>query len=111
MALGKETFGLNKTEFNEKLSRILRNFRANSKLIGEPREFVIWCCKLTERWSKLANDPEVMESVDSVDEIAAAIEEVESLMEARVVVEEKSAQLDKFFSGLIKAYVERYNEV
>ena len=60
MALGKETFGLNKTEFNEKLSRILRNFRANSKLIGEPREFVIRCCKLTERWSKLANDPEVI---------------------------------------------------
>lgn len=60
MTLGKDTFGLTKTEFNEKIGRIIKNFRANSKLIGEPREFVLRCCKLTERWSKLANDPEVV---------------------------------------------------
>lgn len=60
MSIGKETFGLTKTEFNEKLGRIIKNFRASSKLIGEPKEFVLRCCKLTERWGKLANDPEVI---------------------------------------------------
>lgn len=60
MTLGKDTFGLNKSEFNEKLSRIIKNFRANSKLVGEPKDFVLRCCRLTERWSKLANDPEVV---------------------------------------------------
>jgi hypothetical protein len=60
MSIGKDTFDLNKTEFSEKLGRIIKNFRANSKLIGEPRDFVIRCCKLTERWAKLANDPEVI---------------------------------------------------
>jgi hypothetical protein len=60
MSIGKETFGLNKSEFNEKISRIIQNFRANSKLLGEPKEFVLRCCRLTERWSKLANDPDVI---------------------------------------------------
>ena len=60
MSIGKETFGLNKSEFNEKISRIIQNFRANSKLLGEPKEFVLRCCRLTERWGKLANDPDVI---------------------------------------------------
>ena len=60
MSIGKDTFNLNKTEFSEKLSRIIKNFRANSKLIGEPKDFVLRCCKLTERWGKLANDTEVI---------------------------------------------------
>lgn len=60
MALGRDTFGLNKSEFSEKLSRIIKNFRASSKIIGEPRDFILRCCKLTERWNKLANDPEVV---------------------------------------------------
>ena len=67
MTLGKDTFNLNKTEFSEKLSRIIKNFRANSKLIGEPKEFVLRCCKLTERWSKLANDPEVIVYLRNID--------------------------------------------
>jgi hypothetical protein len=67
MAIGKETFGLNKTEFNEKLGRIIKNFRANSKLLGEPREFILRCCKLTERWAKLANDPEVVVYLRNID--------------------------------------------
>ena len=58
--LGKDTFGLNKTEFNQKLGKIITNHRAGSKIIGEPREFILRCCRLTERWSKLANDPEVV---------------------------------------------------
>ena len=60
MTLGATTFGLNKSEFSKKLSNIIKNFRANSKLIGEPKEFILRCCKLTERWSKLANDPETV---------------------------------------------------
>ena len=60
MSIGKETFGISKTEFSDKLGRIIKNFRANSKLIGEPRDFVLRCCRLTDKWSKLANDPEVI---------------------------------------------------
>jgi hypothetical protein len=67
MAIGKDTFNLNKTEFNQKIGRIIQNFRASSKLIGEPKEFVLRCCKLTDQWSKLANDPEVVVYLRNVD--------------------------------------------
>jgi hypothetical protein len=60
MSIGRDTFNLNKTEFNQKIGRIIKNFRANSKLISEPREFILRCCRLTDRWSKLSNDPEVL---------------------------------------------------
>jgi hypothetical protein len=60
MTIGKDTFQLNKTEFGQKLGRIITNHRANSKIIGESREFILRCCRLTERWVKLANDPEVL---------------------------------------------------
>ena len=60
MTLGADTFGLNKTEFSDKIGRIIKNFRAGSKIIGEPRDFIIRCCKLTEKWSKLANDENVL---------------------------------------------------
>lgn len=58
--IGKDTFGLTKGEYNEKLSRIITNHRANSKLIAEPRDFILRSCRLTERWQKLSNDPEVV---------------------------------------------------
>ena len=60
MTLGKDTFDLNKTQFTEKLGRIIQNFRASSKLVGEPKDFVLRCCRLTDQWQKLANDPEVV---------------------------------------------------
>ena len=60
MAIGKDTFGINKTEFNQKLSKIITNHRAGSKIIGEPKEFITRCCKLSERWAKLASDPETL---------------------------------------------------
>jgi len=60
MTIGKDTFGINKTEFNQKLSKIITNHRAGSKIIGEPKEFLLRCCRLTEKWSKLANDPETL---------------------------------------------------
>lgn len=59
MTIGKDTFGCNKSEFSQKVGRIVQNFRANSKLIGEPREFVLRACKLTEQWGKMAADPDV----------------------------------------------------
>jgi len=67
MTLGKDTFGINKTEFSQKIGRIIKNFRANSKLIGEPRDFVLRCCKLTDQWGKMANDPEVIVYLRNVD--------------------------------------------
>jgi hypothetical protein len=67
MTIGKDTFNLNKTEFGQKLGRIITNHRANSKLIGEAREFVLRCCKLTEQWRKLAEDPEVVVYLRNLD--------------------------------------------
>lgn len=77
--IGRDTFGITKTEFNQKLSRIIKNFRANSKLIGEPKEFVLRCCRLTERWSKLANDPEVIVYLRNIDTAAGRKVKVISL--------------------------------
>lgn len=67
MSIGKATFDLNKTEFSQKIGRIVQNFRASSKLVGEPKEFVLRCCKLVDQWQKLANDPEVVVYLRNVD--------------------------------------------
>jgi hypothetical protein len=67
MTIGKDTFKLNKTEFSEKLSRIIKNFRAGSKIIGEPKDFVLRCCRLTEKWGKLANDSETLVYLRNID--------------------------------------------
>ena len=58
--IGRDTFGLTKTEFGQKIGRIITNHRANSKLIGEARDFVLRCCRLTDQWRKLAEDPETL---------------------------------------------------
>jgi hypothetical protein len=65
--IGADTFGLNKTQFTEKLGRIIKNFRANSKLVSEPKDFVLRCCRLTEKWGKLANDPETVVYLKNID--------------------------------------------
>jgi hypothetical protein len=67
MTIGKDTFGLSKTEFSEKIGRIIKNFRANSKLVGEPKDFVLRCCRLTEKWGKMANDPEIVVYLRNLD--------------------------------------------
>ena len=77
--IGKDTFGINKTEFGQKIGRIIKNFRANSKLLGEPKEFVLRCCRLTERWAKLANDPEVVVYLRNIDTAAGRKVKVISL--------------------------------
>jgi len=50
----QETLGLNKGEFTKKVGRIIDNNRANSRLIGEPRDFILRVCRLSARWEKLA---------------------------------------------------------
>jgi len=59
MSIAKETLGLNKGQFNEKLSSIIQNHRANSRLLGKPRDFVITACRLTERYCKVSNEKDV----------------------------------------------------
>jgi hypothetical protein len=67
MAIGKETFQLNKGEYTEKLGRVITNHRANSKLVGEPKEFVLRSCRLSDQWLKLAGDPETEVYLRNVD--------------------------------------------
>ena len=67
MTLGSDTFKLNKTQFSEKLGTIIKNHRAASKIIGEPREFILRCCRLSDTWSKLANDPETLVYLRNID--------------------------------------------
>jgi len=59
MSIAKETLGLGKGEFQKKLGNIVDSHRANSKLIGKPRDFVLTACRLTARFSKVANEPGV----------------------------------------------------
>ena len=65
--LGKETFDLNKGEYTEKLGRVISNHRVNSRLIGEPAEFILRSCRLTEQWGKLGKDPEALVYLRNVD--------------------------------------------
>ena len=67
MSIGKTTFTLNKGEYSDKLGRIIGNHRANSRIIGEPREFILRSCRLTEQWLKLSNDPEVLVYLRNID--------------------------------------------
>ena len=56
--LAKDTFGLNKGQFTERLGRVIDTHRANSRIIGEPAQFVLRACRLSDRWAKMAHDPE-----------------------------------------------------
>jgi hypothetical protein len=67
MTIGKETFSLNKGQYSEKIGRIIENHRANSKLIGEPAEFILRSCRLVEQWAKLSSDPEVEVYLRNID--------------------------------------------
>lgn len=67
MSIGKETFGLTKKDFSEKLSRIIDNHRINSRLIGEPREFILRSCRLYPTWAKMSSDPDVQVYLRNVD--------------------------------------------
>jgi hypothetical protein len=67
MTLGKEYFSLNKGEYGGKLGSIISNHRLNSKIIGEPKDFVLRSCRLVDQWSKLASDPDVEVYLRNVD--------------------------------------------
>lgn len=67
MAIGQDTFGMTKKEFTEKYTRIVNNHRASSKLVGEPRDFVLRACRLSPQYEKLATDPEVVVYLRNVD--------------------------------------------
>lgn len=67
MTLGKQTFDLTKKDYSERLGRIIQNHRVNSRLIGEPRDFVLRSCRLCSTWEKLASDPEVAVYLRNVD--------------------------------------------
>ena len=65
MTIGKETFGIGKGEFSKKLSRVVDAHRAGSKLIGQPRDFIITACRLASRFSKVANEQDVEVRVEN----------------------------------------------
>jgi hypothetical protein len=67
MTIGKETFSLNKGEYTDKLGRVITNHRANSKLLGEPKEFILRSCRLSDQWMKMAGDPETEVYLRNVD--------------------------------------------
>lgn len=56
----KEILGINKKEFAEKLGRIIDSHRANSRIIGEPRDFLLRVLKLAPQWYKLAQQPDTL---------------------------------------------------
>ena len=59
MSIAKETLNLNKGEFSKKISNIIESHRTGSKIIGKPKDFVLTACRLSDRWSKMANEGEV----------------------------------------------------
>jgi hypothetical protein len=67
MALGKETFNLNKGEFTDKIGRIITNHRVGSRIIGEPAEFVLRSCRLTEQWGRLGGSPDTLVYIRNVE--------------------------------------------
>jgi hypothetical protein len=67
MTIGSDTFGMTKKEFPEKYTRIVNNHRASSKLVGEPRDFVLRACRLSPQYEKLATDPDVVVYLRNID--------------------------------------------
>lgn len=67
MTTGSDTFGLTRKDFSEKVTRIIANHRANSKLVGEPREFLLRACRLSTQWVKLASDAEIAVYLRNID--------------------------------------------
>ena len=59
MTVPKVVLGQGKGEFSKTLSAIINNHRAGSRVIGKPRETVLTACRLTTRFSEVANRPDV----------------------------------------------------
>ena len=60
MSVAKETLGLNKGEFSKKIGNVVDAHRTNSKIIGKPKDFILTACRLTTRFAKVANEPDVV---------------------------------------------------
>ena len=67
MTLGKTTFEMNKSGYTEKLGRIITNHRVGSRIIGEPAEFVLRSCRLTEQWGKLGSSPDTLVYIRNIE--------------------------------------------
>lgn len=67
MSIGKTTFEMSKKDYSDTLGRIIDNHRANCKLIGSPKDFIIRSCRLTDQWSKMSNDPDVCVYLRNID--------------------------------------------
>jgi hypothetical protein len=59
VSIAKETLGLNKGEFSKKIGQIVDAHRTNSKIIGKPKDFILTACRLSDRFAKIANEPDV----------------------------------------------------
>lgn len=59
MTAVKIALGLNKGEFSERVSDIVKNHPINAKIIGKPKDLILTACRMTDRWGKMANDPTV----------------------------------------------------
>jgi hypothetical protein len=55
----KEALGMGKGDFSKTLSSIIDNHRIGARLIGKPRDTVLTACRLTDRFSEVANRPDV----------------------------------------------------
>lgn len=66
MSAAKEALGLGKGEFGKKYSSIIDSHRIGTKLIGKPRDFILLACRLTESYSKMANDPTIEVRIKNV---------------------------------------------
>ena len=67
MTIGKQTFNLTRKGYGEKIGRIIDNHRVNTKLIGEPLDFILRSCRLCPLWSKLSSDPAVCVYLRNID--------------------------------------------
>ena len=59
MSIAKEALGLGKGEFAKKVSNIVDAHRANTRIIGKPKDFILTACRLSEKFSEVANRQEV----------------------------------------------------
>jgi hypothetical protein len=59
MSIAKETLGLGKGDFAKKVSNIVDAHRIGAKIIGKPKDFFLTACRLTERFSEVANREDV----------------------------------------------------
>lgn len=65
MSIIKETLGMGKGDFSKSLSSVIDNHRTGSRLIGKPRDFVLTACRLSSKFSEVANRSDVEVRIES----------------------------------------------